>query len=71
MWFWLLVVIFRHVLANFIVIEIDILPLDDSGFTTCCVVEMTWVNMPDSYNNFGWAVAASTDSLLSGVNRAV
>ena len=38
------------------------LPLDASGFTTCCVVEMTWVNMPDSYNNFRWAVTASTDT---------
>jgi len=36
-------------LANFLVVEIDKLDLDISGFTTCCVVEMTWVNMPDSY----------------------
>ena len=37
------------VLANFLVVEIDKLDLDASGFTTCCVVEMTWVNMTDSY----------------------
>jgi len=52
--FWLLVVIFTR-LANFLV-EIDKLDLDASEFTTCCVVEMTWVKMPDSYKNFGWAV---------------
>jgi len=45
--FWLLAVIFTR-LANFLVVEIDKLDLDASGFTTCCVVEMTWVNMPDS-----------------------
>jgi len=49
--FWLLVVIFTR-LANFLVVEIDKLDLDASGFTTFCVVEMTWVNMPDSYKNF-------------------
>jgi len=38
--FWLLVVIFTR-LANFLVVEIDKLDLDASGFTTCCVVEMT------------------------------
>jgi len=37
------------------------LDVDASGFTTCCV-EMTWVNMPDSYKNFGWAATASTDT---------
>ena len=40
-------------LANFLVVEIDKLDPDASGFTACCVVEMTWVNMPDSYKNFG------------------
>ena len=59
--FWLLVVIFTR-LANFLVVEIDKLDLDASGFTTCCVVEITWVNMPDSYRNFGWAVTASIDT---------
>ena len=49
-------------LANFLVVEIDKLDLDASGFTTCCVVEMTWANMPDSYKNFPWAVTASTDT---------
>ena len=58
---WLLVVIFTR-LANFPVVEIDKLDIDASGFTTCCVVEMTWVNMPDSYKNFRWAVTASTDT---------
>ena len=40
--FWLLVVIFR-LLANFLVVELEIdkLDLDASEFTTCCVVEMT------------------------------
>ena len=38
------------------------LDVDASGFTTCCVVEMTWLNMPDSYKNFGWAVTDSTDT---------
>ena len=38
------------------------LDVDASGFTTCCVVEMTWLNMPDSYKNFGWAMTASTDT---------
>jgi len=42
---WLLVVIFTR-LVNFVVVEIDKLDLDASGFTTCCVVEITWVNMP-------------------------
>jgi len=37
---WLLVVIFAR-LANFLVVEIDKLDLDASGFTTCCVGEMT------------------------------
>ena len=59
--FWLLIVIFTR-LANFLVVEIDKLDLDASGFTTCCVVEMTWVNMPDSYKNFGWTVTCSTDT---------
>jgi len=59
--FWLLVVIFTR-LANFLVVEIDKLDLDASGFTTCCVVEMTWVNMPDSYKNCGWTVTVSTDT---------
>ena len=59
--FWLLVVIITR-LANFLVVEIDKLDLDASGFTTCCVVEITWVNMQDSYNNFGWAVTASIDT---------
>jgi len=59
--FWLLVVIFTR-LANFIVVEIEKLDLDASGFRTCCVVEMTWVHMPDSYMNFGWTVSASTDT---------
>ena len=53
--FWLLVVIFTR-LANFLVVEIDKLDLNASGFTTCCVVEMTWVHMPASYKNFGWTV---------------
>ena len=38
------------------------LDVDASGFTTCCVVEMTWLNMPDSYKNFGWTMTASTDT---------
>ena len=38
------------------------LDVDASGFMTCCVVEMTWLNMPDSYKNFGWAMTASTDT---------
>jgi len=59
--FWFLVVIFTR-LANFLVVEIDKLDLDASGFTTCCVVEMTWVNMPDSYNNFRWTVSGPTDT---------
>jgi len=33
--------------AHFLVVEIDKLDLDASAFTTCCVVEMTWVNMPE------------------------
>ena len=36
--FWLLVVVFTR-LANFLVVEIDELDLDASGFTTCFVVE--------------------------------
>jgi len=58
--FWLssIVVIFTR-LANFLVVEIDKLDVDASGFTTCCVVEMTWVNMPDSYKNFGGTVTGS------------
>ena len=40
----------------------DKFDLDASGFTTCCVVQMTRVNMPDSYKNFRWAVTASTDT---------
>ena len=46
------------VVLDFLVVEIDKLDLDASGFTTCCscVVEMTWVNMPDSYKNFRWTV---------------
>jgi len=61
--FWLLVVIFTR-LANFLVIEIDKLDLNASGFTTRCVVEMTWVNMTDSYKNFCWTVTltGSTDT---------
>jgi len=60
--FWLIVVIFKR-LANFLVVEIDKLDLDASVFTTCCVVEMAWVNMLDSYNkNFCWAVTASADT---------
>jgi len=43
-------------------VEIDKFDLDASVFTTCCVVEMTWVNMTDSYKNFGCTVAASTDT---------
>jgi len=35
---WLLVVIFTR-LANFLVVEIDELDLDASGFTTCFVAE--------------------------------
>jgi len=58
---WLLVVIFIH-LANFLVVEIDKLDLDASEFTTFCVVEMTWVNMPDSYKNFSWTVPGPTDT---------
>ena len=50
MLFWLLVVVFTR-LANFLVVEIDKLDVDASEFRTCCVVEMTWVNMPDSYKN--------------------
>jgi len=42
--------------------DADKLDLDATGFTTCCVVEMTWVNKPDSYKNFGWAVTASTNT---------
>jgi len=57
--FWLLVVIFTR-LANFLVVEIDKLDLDASGFTTCCVVEMTWVNMSDSYKNFCWTRPTAT-----------
>jgi len=38
--FWPLVVIFMR-LANFLVLEINKLDLDASGFTMCCVVEMT------------------------------
>jgi len=55
------IVIFTR-LANFLVFEfeIDKLDLDASGFTTCCVVEMTWVNMPHSYKNFGWAVSSDS-----------
>ena len=34
--------------GEFLVVEILKLDLDATGFTTCCVVEMTWVNMPDS-----------------------
>jgi len=49
--FWLLVVIFMRQ-ANFLVLEINKLNLDASGFTTCCVDEMTWVNMRDRYKNF-------------------
>ena len=60
MLFWLLVVIFTR-LANFLVVEIDKLDLDASGFTTCCVVEMTWVNMPDAYKNLRWTVPGHTD----------
>ena len=55
------IVIFTR-LTNFLVVEIDKLDLDDSGFTTCCVVEMTWVNMPDSYKNIRSTVTASTDT---------
>jgi len=57
----LLVVIFMR-LAHFLIIEIDKLDLDASRFTTYCVVEMTWVNMPDSYKNFGWTVTGYTDT---------
>ena len=42
--------------------------VDASGFTTCCVVEMTWLNMPDSYKNFGWTMLPR---ILSVVNKAV
>jgi len=59
--FWHLVVIFTR-LANFLVVEIDKLDLDASGFTTCCVIEMTWVNMPDSYKNLRWTVPGPTDT---------
>jgi len=59
--FWLLVVIFTC-LVNFLVVEIDKLDLDASGFTTCCVVEMTWLNMPESCKNFGWTVTGSADT---------
>ena len=59
--FWLLVVIFTR-LANFLVVEIDKLDLDASWFTTCCVVEMTWVNMPDTYKNLRWTVPGHTDT---------
>ena len=59
--FWLLVVIFTR-LANFLVIEIDKLDLDASGFTTCCVVEMTWLNMPDSYKNLRRTLPGPTDT---------
>ena len=45
--FWLLVVICKR-LANFLVVEIDKHDFDVSGFTACCVVEMTWVNMRDT-----------------------
>ena len=37
---------------SFIIVEIDELDLDASGFTTCCVIEMTWVNIRDRYKNF-------------------
>jgi len=50
-------------LVNILVIEIDKLDLDASGFTTCCVVEMTWVNMPDSYKNSRWTVPGPRDTL--------
>jgi len=36
--------------------------LDASGFTTCCIVEMTWVNMPDSYKNLRWTVPGPTNT---------
>ena len=49
-------------LANFLVVEIGKLDLDASGFTTCCVVEMTWLNMPDSYKNFRWTVPGPMES---------
>ena len=45
---WLPVVIVTR-LANFLVVEIDKLDVDASGFTTCCVVVMTWLNMLYSY----------------------
>jgi len=44
------------------VVEIDKLDLGASEFTTCCVVEMIWVNMTDSYKNFTWTVTCSTDT---------
>ena len=59
--FWLLVVIFTR-LTNFLVVGIDKLDLDAYGFTTCCVVEMAWVNIPDSYKNFRWTVPGPTDT---------
>ena len=69
--FWLLIVIFTR-LANFLVVEIDKLDLDASGFTTCCVVEMTWVNMPDRLVQ---ELRIDSDRflppILSDVNRAV
>ena len=40
---------YLHASGEFLVVEIDKLDLDASAFRTCCVVEMTWVNMPDSY----------------------
>ena len=58
--FWLLYSFTR--LANFLVVEIDKLDLDASWFTTCCVVEMTWVNMPDAYKNLCWTVPCHTDT---------
>jgi len=54
-------------LANFLVVEIDKHDVDATGIRTCCVVEMTWVNMTDSYKNFRWTVPW----ILSDVNRAV
>jgi len=65
---WLLVVMFTG-LANFLVVEIDKHDPDASGFTTSCVVEMTWVNMPDSNKNFGWTVPGPTDTF--SVNAAL
>jgi len=50
--FWLRRISYLYTrLENFLIVEMDKLDLDASGFRTCCVVEMTLVNMTDSCKN--------------------